>query len=100
VAIPDGFEVGLDRTEALLQHLALRDGPGVLELLPHLAPDEGQALYPVSMLRILVRRLCWRLLPGSSHRASQCGLCTGLFDLLFDGFAFPTSGHFCFLSHF
>ena len=96
MAIPDSFEIGLDRAETLLQHLPLRDRSGVLELFPHLALDKSQALDPVAMLRILVRQLDWYLHLGRPQR----GLSTGLFNLLFDGFAFPTSRHFGLLSHF
>lgn len=96
MAIPDSFEIGLDRAETLLQHLPLRDRPGILELLADLALDKSQALEPVAMLRILVRRLHWCLLLGCPQR----GRSTGLLDLLFDGFAFPTSRHFGLLSHF
>lgn len=96
MAIPDSFEIGLDRTETLLQHLPLRDGPGVLELFANLALDKSQALNPVAMLRILVRRLDWYVHLGPPQRR----LSLGFFDLLFDGFAFPTSRHFGLLFHF
>jgi len=95
MAIPDSFEVGLDGAETLLQHLPLRDSPGVLELFADLALDKSQALSSMAMLWILVRRLDWYLHLGRPQR----GLSTGLFDLLFDGFAFPTSRHFGLLSH-
>jgi hypothetical protein len=84
MAILGSFKVGLDRAKPLLQHLALRDGPGILELFTNLAPDEGQALNPMPMLR--------RSRGGIPQH--------GLLDLLLDGFAFPTSGHFGLLSHF
>ena len=100
MAIPDSFEIGLDRTETLLQHLPLRDSAGVLELFAHLALDKRQALNPVAMLRILVRRVNRCLLLGSPQRTCQRGLSLGFFDLLFDAFAFPTSRHFGLLSHF
>ncbi|MFZ4628928.1 MAG: hypothetical protein ACOYNR_11420 [Blastocatellia bacterium] len=96
MAIPDSFEIGLDRAETLLQHLPLRDRSGVLKLFADLTLDKSQALNPVAMLGILVRWLDWYLHLGRP----QHGLSTGLFDLLFDGFAFPTSRHFGLLSHF
>ena len=96
MAILGSFKVGLDRAEPLLQHLALRDGPGILELFTNLAPDEGQALNPMPMLRILRRGITRCLLPRSRGGVPQ----HGLLDLLLDGFAFPTSGHFGLLSHF
>ena len=87
VNLPERRQIGIDRLKALVQHLPLRNRPRMLQLLANLAANQLERILPVLTLAVFdwgsdrIRRNC------------RCLRVIRVFNLLFDRFTFPSSGH-------